>query len=97
MNAGPRARDASGLCPKLHRGAVSPKWRSRACWPLWKNGKRFRPGTEQPNKTNERIAHRLLAHALHPEVHPVPAGLATARHLEGSELDMQSSPAWVTT
>ncbi len=39
----------------------------------------------------------ILAHALHPEVHPLPAGLPAALHLEGSELDMQSSPAWVTT
>jgi len=39
----------------------------------------------------------ILADALHPEVHPLPAGLPAALHLEGSEPDMQSSPAWVTT
>jgi iron complex transport system substrate-binding protein len=38
----------------------------------------------------------ILAHALDPDVHPLPAGLQAAVRLEGSDFDIHSSFAWVT-
>jgi iron complex transport system substrate-binding protein len=38
----------------------------------------------------------ILAAALHPDVHPLPAGLPAALHLDSSEQFVQSSPAWVS-